>query len=326
MAPPRRPPQRSSRRAGRRRLALLVSVVVLVTVALITFSGITSSANGGASNRSGTNGTPLDPEAFATGSCIAYPPTSGDRGQTVFLDAGHGGIDPGAVGTTESGATVEEAIETLPVELDAMAILRADGFRVVVSRTTASTVTRLSAADVTDNTLTFAGAHDDVAARDQCANDAKAQALVGIYYDAGATTQNAGSIAAYDPDRPFAAKNLRLATLMQNDVLADMNAQGWAIPNDGVQTDEQLGSLDGDPSDGGLAEQAAAYNHLLLLGPAAPGYFSTPSTMPGTVIEPLYITDPFEGSIAASAKGQSVIAQGVATAVEQFLAPPHKHS
>jgi N-acetylmuramoyl-L-alanine amidase len=41
--------------------------------------------------------------------------------------------------------------------------------------------------------------------------------------------------------------------------------------------------------------------------------------MPGAVIEPLYLTDPFEGSIAASAKGQAVIAQGIATAVEQFL-------
>ena len=91
------------------------------------------------------------------------------------------------------------------------------------------------------------------------------------------------------------------------------------IPDDGVQTDDQLGSLDGDPGSGGLAGEAAAYDHLLLLGPASPGYFDTPSTMPGTVIEPFYITDPFEGSIAASAKGQSVIAQGIATAIEQYL-------
>ena len=53
-----------------------------------------------------------------------------------------------------------------------------------------------------------------------------------------------------------------------------------------------------------------------------PGYFSTPSRMPGAVVEPLFITDPFEGSIAASTKGQGVIAGGIAEAVEQYLAPP----
>jgi len=36
-----------------------------------------------------------------------------------------------------------------------------------------------------------------------------------------------------------------------------------------------------DPDDGGIAAEAADYNHLLLLGPADPGYFSTPSQMPG---------------------------------------------
>jgi N-acetylmuramoyl-L-alanine amidase len=41
--------------------------------------------------------------------------------------------------------------------------------------------------------------------------------------------------------------------------------------------------------------------------------------MPGTVIEPLYLTDPFEGTIAASALGQHVIARGIASAVEQDL-------
>ena len=76
------------------------------------------------------------------------PPTSGDRHQTVFLDAGHGGIDPGGVGTTESGRTIDEATETLPVELEAMHLLRAEGFRVVVSRTTDATVLRLGPSDV----------------------------------------------------------------------------------------------------------------------------------------------------------------------------------
>jgi N-acetylmuramoyl-L-alanine amidase len=45
-------------------------------------------------------GVALDPTGFSPGACVAFAPTMGDRHTTVFLDAGHGGLDPGAVGTT----------------------------------------------------------------------------------------------------------------------------------------------------------------------------------------------------------------------------------
>jgi N-acetylmuramoyl-L-alanine amidase len=146
--------------------------------------------------------------------------------------------------------------------------------------------------------------------------------LVGIYMDAGGTPQNAGSVSTYDTDRPFSSSSLAFATLLQDDVLTAMNAQGWGIPDDGVVSDATEGSAVGNPDDGGIAAEAADYNHLLLLGPADPGSFSTPSQMPGAVIEPLYITDPFEGSIALSSQGQAVIAEGIAKAIEHYFAPP----
>jgi N-acetylmuramoyl-L-alanine amidase len=43
--------------------------------------------------------------------------------------------------------------------------------------------------------------------------------------------------------------------------------------------------------------------------------------MPGAVIEPLFLTDPFEGSIAAGAEGQQAIAAGIARAIDSFLSP-----
>jgi hypothetical protein len=49
------------------------------------------------------------------------------------------------------------------------------------------------------------------------------------------------------------------------------------------------------------------------------GDFSPPSEMPGALIEPLFITDPFEGTLAAITLGQEAIAAGVEGAVEQFL-------
>jgi N-acetylmuramoyl-L-alanine amidase len=274
--------------------------VLLVAVGGILASG--SSASGA--------GQPVDPSAFGPGACMAFAPTVGNRHLTVFLDAGHGGLDPGSVGTTESGTTIYEARETLPVELDTMAILRREGFRVVVSRTRDSSVVRLTPGDVANNALTVQGVHDDVAARDVCANDAHANVLLGIYFDAGAPN-NAGSITGYDAVRAFAAKNLRLAQLVQSDVLRALNARGWGIPDEGVQPDDELGSAS--------TSKAISYGHLLLLGPADPGWFNTPSQMPGALTEPLFITDPFEGSIAASSEGQHVIAAGLANAVEQYF-------
>jgi N-acetylmuramoyl-L-alanine amidase len=266
-------------------------------------------------------GTPLDASAFATGACMAYPPSDGDSHRTIFLDAGHGGVDPGGVGVTESGQTISESDVDLNIELDVMTVLRARGFRVVVSRTSDTTVVRLRSDDTSNGVLTLQGSHDDVAARDVCANLAKANALVGIYMDAGGSALDAGSVSLYDTDRPFSQENLQLAELLQGDVLSAMNAQGWQIPDDGFLPDTGFGSTVGDPTAGGLPAEAAAYDHLLLIGPAMTGFFSTPSQMPGAVIEPLYLTDPFEGSIAASSSDQEVIAQGIATAIENYFDP-----
>jgi N-acetylmuramoyl-L-alanine amidase len=199
------------------------------------------------------------------------------------------------------------------VELDAMALLRAHGYRVVVSRTRASTVARVEPGDVSDGVFTVEGEHRDVTSRDVCANIARANILIGIYFDAAASAQAAGSITAYDAVRPFAKSSARLARLVQLDVLAQLNARGYGIPNDGVQTDALLGGVP-------LTSAAAAYDHLLLLGPADGGYFSTPSEMPGALIEPLFITDPLEATLVTRPAVQRLIAQGLALAVEQYFA------
>jgi N-acetylmuramoyl-L-alanine amidase len=261
-------------------------------------------------------GRALDAKVFEPGACVEFSPTAGNRHLTVFLDAGHGGIDPGGVGTDENGNTVYEADETLPVELDTMALLRAKGFTVVVSRTGDETVSRPGPFDVSGGLFTAQGVHDDVAARDLCADTARANLLLGIYFDAGGSPSNAGCVTGYDTDRPFSADNLRLANLVQADVLTAMNAQGWGIPNLGVTDDSQLG---GPP----LTSEAGNYGHLLLLGPPVPGWFSTPSTMPGALIEPLFITDPFEGTLAETPSDQQVIAGGLALAAEQYFANGH---
>jgi len=310
------------RRRLSRRVRQLRALAILACLGLIVV-GVSGGGGGRRPRRApladpvravaSTAGVALDPSYFAPGACMAFPPTRGDRNETVFLDAGHGGIDPGAVGTTESGKTIMESEINLPIELDTMAILRAQGFRVVVSRTRQTTVIRLRPGMTDGNLLTRLGSHDDVAARAICANLGHADILIGIYMDAGASPSNAGCVTGYDAVRRFAAANLRLADLVQRDVLDAMDAKGWDIPDEGVLPDTGLGSS--------LSARSTAYGHLMLLGPAEAGYFTTPSEMPGALIEPLFLTDPFEGSIAASTEGQEVIAHGLAEAVDQYFQP-----
>ncbi|HEY4928792.1 MAG TPA: N-acetylmuramoyl-L-alanine amidase [Acidimicrobiales bacterium] len=296
--------------------------MVLIVACLVVIVGALSGHLGSGLFGSRANGPQaISPSTMATGACVALPPTSGDNHRTIFLDAGHGGVDPGGVGTTESGQQVDESTVNLAIELDTSDLLRAQGYRVVVSRTADTTVVRLTPADLSDGVLSATGVHADVAARDICANFAKADALVGIYMDSSTSSADAGSVTVYDTARPFAAANQRPAQIVQTDVLSAMNSRGWQIPDDGAFPDAGYGSSVGGDSGSTLADLAASYNHLLLIGPPLAGYFSTPSLMPGAVIEPLYLTDPFEGSIAATPGDQQVIAKGIAAAVEQFLAP-----
>ena len=126
---------------------------------------------------------------------MEFPPLTGNRHLTVFLGAGHGGLDPGAVGLTSTGIRSTQADETLPVVLDTMTILRRAGFQVVVSRTGPTSVLRLRPGDVSGHVLSVVGSHDDVAARDVCANAARANVLVGVYFNSGANTASNSTLA-----------------------------------------------------------------------------------------------------------------------------------
>lgn len=85
----------------RRRYAL---AAVVAAVALVSQSSCASgSVLRASSARRIPASRPIDPSYFESGACVEYQPTSGDRHLTVFLDAGHGGLDPGGLGETQSG-------------------------------------------------------------------------------------------------------------------------------------------------------------------------------------------------------------------------------
>lgn len=243
------------------------------------------------------------PPAYAAGACQAQAPTGRARNQTVLIDPGHGGPDPGVIAP---GARESQAALAVATELAKR--LRADGYRVVLTRTGDTTVRRLPAGELTNGALDSTQVRQDLQARVRCANDSHAAVLLSIHFNGYADATARGSQTIYDDVRPFADHSQRLAASLQQAVL-----QQLGLNDRGVITD---GALD-SPT---LSDRAESYGHLLLLGPAEPGWLDRGTTMPGALVEPLFLTNPAEAGIATSAAGQRKIAQALATGLERYLA------
>jgi N-acetylmuramoyl-L-alanine amidase len=236
------------------------------------------------------------------GACMAYRPTSGDRGRTVFLDAGHGGPDPGT-----SGSGVMEKDVTLAVELRLTALLRGDGYRVVDSRTGDTSVAKMSDADYDQGALRGSAVVKDLLARIDCANAAKADVLVAIHFNGFDDPTAGGSETFYDTQRTFGAKSQQLAQSLQTAVVNELG-----LDDRGATPDDQLDA-------GTLTNAGASYGHLIELGPAQAGLVDRPSTMPGALIEPLFLTSPAEGGLAATAAGQAKVAKAMYDGLTVYL-------
>ena len=241
-----------------------------------------------------------------SGACMSLAPTHAGSGQTVFIDPGHGGLDPGVVGGTAAHQVLEKDV-TLAVASRLSDLLRGAGYRVVMARTQDTTVIKLSASDSVYGSLTADAERRDLAARAACANAAGAAALLSIHFDAFADPSVGGTETFYDSARTFAPANRTLATDVQSALVA---ALGTA--DRGVWTDDQLAA----PT---LTSAGSTYNHLIELGPMSAGWVDAPSEMAGALVEPLFLTNPTEARLASDPSGQQVIATALEAGLMKFL-------
>jgi N-acetylmuramoyl-L-alanine amidase len=242
-----------------------------------------------------------------SGACMSLAPTHPGSGQTVFIDPGHGGLDPGVVGGTSAHQVLEKDV-ALAVASRLSDLLRSAGFRVVMARTQDTTVIKLSSSDSVYGSLTASAEHRDLAARAACANAAGAAALISIHFDAFADPSVGGTETFYDPARTFAAANRKLATDVQSALVAALGTS-----DRGVWTDDQLAA----PT---LTSSGSSYNHLIELGPLSAGWVDKPSQMAGALVEPLFLTNPTEARLAADPTGQQQIAAALAAGLAKYLA------
>ena len=240
------------------------------------------------------------------GACMSLPPARSGSGQTVFIDPGHGGLDPGVVGGTDAHQLLEKDA-TLAVASQLSDLLRGAGYRVVMARTLDSTVVKLAPSDSILGSLTATAEHRDLVTRAACANAAGATVLLSIHFDAFSDPTVGGTETFYDSARTFAPANRRLATDLQSALVGAL-----ATPDRGVWTDDQLAA----PT---LTSSGSTYGHLIELGPMSAGWVDEPSQMAGALVEPLFLTNPAEARMATDPAGQQVIAAALEAGLVKFL-------
>ncbi len=252
------------------------------------------------------------PRRLNPGSCRLYPPKAESRELTVFLDAGHGGYDPGAGGQSSSGKPVAESDAALAVALRAANRLRFMGYAVVLSRSTDDNVLALGRRDVHDDILTPEAVRKDVLARAACANAAHADVLVSIHFNSYGDPAVGGTHTLYSPNRPFSDDNAQLAEALQASALEELGAAGWDVRDRGISRDVDVDSE-------ALTTSGAAYGSLLILGPWKTGHNESPSMMPGVVSEMLFLSRPTEADIASSVRGQKALSAAIVSGLESYL-------
>lgn len=247
----------------------------------------------------------VDPNSFPTGGCIALAASTEPARAVVMIDAGHGGPDPGALGTTDDGQQIAEKDLTLSTTLAVASRLRDRGVTVVLSRSTDDLGGALGSSEQRTDPLTTAESQRDLLGRVRCANQARADALVSVHFNSFDDPEVRGSETLYDVDRPLAPRSRALAQSLQSNIRAGLAALNRPSPDRGV-IDDSAGSESG----GG---------DLVLLGPRVPGYVDEPSAMPGALVEPLFLTNPGDVSAVATPRGVEVLASAISSGVEDYL-------
>jgi N-acetylmuramoyl-L-alanine amidase len=219
---------------------------------------------------------------------------------TVFVDAGHGGKEIGASATSDDGKPLIEKELNLKVATRLVALLREVGLGVVASRTADAQVNTTRDLN-NDGKVNLT---DDLQARVDAANAAKADLLISVHFNGVGDPSKKGTQTFYSDGRPFATQDRALAELVQAGLVKNIRAAGY-------QTDDR-----GATSDSRVLGQGS---HYYLLGPVSPT-IRRPSAMPGVIGEALFLTNPEDAQALRQDKVLEGVARGYAEAITAYFA------
>jgi N-acetylmuramoyl-L-alanine amidase len=226
------------------------------------------------------------------------PNSTPGRG-TVFVDAGHGGREIGASFRFEDGKTLIEKDLNLKVATRLATMLREAGVGVVTSRTVDAQVN--ATRDLTNDEKV--NLTDDLQARVDAANAAKADLLVSVHFNGIDDPSKRGTQTFYSEGRPFTAQSKLLAELVQATLVRSIRGAGYETADRGATNDSRI---------------LGQGSHYYLLGPESPT-IRRPSAMPGVIGEALFVTNPEDAEALRQEKVLEAVARGYLDAIKAYF-------
>jgi N-acetylmuramoyl-L-alanine amidase len=144
---------------------------------------------------------------------------------------------------------------------------------------------------------------DDLQARVDAANAAKADILVAVHFNGINDPTKRGTQAFYSEGRPFSARSQALAQLVQNSIIEALKTAGYQTLDRGATSDTRVLGQD---------------SHYYLLGPESP-IVRRPSAMPGIIGEALFVTNPDDAKALRQGNVLDAVARGYADAIQAYF-------
>lgn len=246
-----------------------------------------------------------------------YSFTQAEAGKrTIVIDPGHGGPwDVGAVHRNAyGGVDVVEKGVNLRIALKLRDLLEEANYRVVLTRD-ADRGTLEVESDEPGNRRIRA----DLQARVNTANEARADLFISIHNNGSTSPGESGTEVWYSKDRPFAAQNLALARLIQENLVKQIRAVGHDVRDRGVKDDSSF-----------RIWQGRRFNLFVLGPPRNEPSSKTATLMPGALGESLFVTNAAEAALLRQERTLEAIARGYFDAIQGYfgmidsgeLAPP----
>lgn len=210
---------------------------------------------------------------------------------TIAIDAGHGGRYSGAY-----YGGVEEGVLNLDIAMRLRDMLRAAGVAVVMTRE-ANVLVNDPPWDRNGDGVV--NRYDNLAAKNDVANLARADLFVAIHNNATGCHCRHGTVTFYDSDRPWAPANLRWATLAGSELVEELSQYGtaaWPMGTGAVRVGDYYG----------------------LRGYQA-GFEPRPTLMPAMLGESLYMDQPAELELLKRPDVRTSIAVGYFNAIARYL-------
>jgi N-acetylmuramoyl-L-alanine amidase len=232
----------------------------------------------------------------------APPPAQPAGGYVIAVDPGHGGPDQGSVVKLSDGFVLREKDVNLTVAKKLTQLLREAGFAVVLTRDSDAAV---NAARRDLNGDGIADMRDELQARVDIANTAKAHLFLSIHHNGHERTDLNGLEMYSCRNRPFADQNRRLAALAEDSMLKSIRAAGYPLATRGQKD----------------CYDKTVEKSYFVIGPIDLAAGRPRATnMPGIIGEPLFVTSPLDGPQLRNDAILTAEARGYLDAVKRYFA------